>query len=98
LQGVAADRGATRIVVIGSSVSLGNAGIQLGANADFANLAVNWLLSRDIRLNDIPPRAITEYRLNVTAKQMETLRWIFLAGTPVGTLLLGVVVWIRRRK
>jgi ABC-2 type transport system permease protein len=98
IQGVASDRGATRIVVLGSSMTFGNAVIQAGANADLANLAVNWLLSRDVRLTDIPPRAITEYRINVTKKQMATLRWIFLAAAPGGALLLGGIVWIRRRK
>jgi len=98
IQGVASDRGATRMVVVGSSVSLANAVMLAGANADFANIAVNWLLSRDVILGDIPPRAIAEYRINVTKEQMRTLRWIFLAGAPGGALMLGGIVWIRRRK
>jgi hypothetical protein len=97
IQGVADDRGATRIIVMGSSVSLANIGFDSSANADFAILAVNWLLNRDQLLTDIPPRAITEYRLTVTEKQMSTLRWIFLAAAPGAALGLGCIVWLKRR-
>lgn len=99
IQGVAADRGATRIVVASSSVSFGNGAIEMnGNNGDFAQLAANWLLSRDILLSDIQPRAITEFQLTATASQMKTLRWIFLAAAPGGALLIGIIVWLRRRK
>jgi hypothetical protein len=97
IQGVSADRGATRIVVFGSSVSLGNAALNYAANADFATLAMNWLLNRDVLLSEIPPRAITEYRLTVTDKQMRTMRWVFLAGAPGAALAIGCIVWLKRR-
>jgi hypothetical protein len=96
IQGVAADRGSTRIVAIGSSVSMGNGAFNYVANADFANLAVNWLLSREFHA-DIPPRAMTEYRLTVTERQVKTLRWIFLGAAPVGLLALGGIVWLKPR-
>lgn len=98
IQGVAADRGATRVVAIGSSAALANRILTEGANADFAILAANWLLSRDVFLSgEIPPRAIAEYRINVTEQQMKTLRMVFLGAAPWGALLVGVVVWMRRR-
>lgn len=98
IQGLAADRGATRLVVLGSSAGLANRVITEGANADFAILAANWLLSRDVYLSgDIPPRAIAEYRVNVTEEQMTRLRQIFLGGAPGAALLVGLFVWIRRR-
>src|SRR2546426_9355284 len=39
IPGVAADRGSTRLVVVGDSFFLANAPIELDANRDFANLA-----------------------------------------------------------
>jgi hypothetical protein len=96
IQGVAADRGSTRLVVVGSSISFVNGVFNEVANADFANLAVNWLLSREMRA-EIPPRAMSEYRITVTERQMKTLRWIFLAVAPLGVLALGGIVWLKRR-
>lgn len=97
IQGVAADKGATRLVVVGSSTAFANAAIETAANADFATLVVNWLLNRDVLLTDIPPRAIKEYTLSITQQQMRTLRWIFMFGAPAAALLIGGVVWLRRR-
>jgi hypothetical protein len=97
IQGVAADNGATRIVVVGSSVMFANAPLAEAANADFATLSLNWLLNRDVFLADIPPRAITEYTLSITEHQMRTLRWIFMFGAPAAALLIGGIVWLRRR-
>ena len=74
-----------------------NAMIQNAANADFATLAANWLFNRDALLTEIPPRAITEYTLSITEQQMRTLRWIFMFGAPAAALLIGGVVWLRRR-
>ena len=98
IQGVAADKGATRMVVIGSSISFANAPFDSAANADFATLAVNWLLNRDVLLSEIPPRAISEYTLSITQRQMQTLRWVFLGAAPGAAMLIGVIVWFRRRK
>jgi hypothetical protein len=98
IQGVAADKGATRIVVVGSSVMFANAPLAYqAANADFATLIVNWLLNRDALLMEIPPRAVKEYTLSITEHQMRTLRWIFMFGAPATALLIGGIVWLRRR-
>lgn len=97
IQGVVADKGVTRIVAIGSSTMFANQPLATAANADFATLALNWLLNRDVFLTDIPPRAITEYTLNITEHQMRTLQWIFLGAAPTAAMLIGVIVWLRRR-
>jgi len=97
IQGVAADKGATRIVVVGSSVMFANAPLMAAANADFATLSLNWLLNRDVFLSDIPPRAITEYTMSITEHQMRTLAWIFLGLAPTAAMLIGFFVWLRRR-
>ncbi len=97
LRGVAADRGATRVVAIGDSIFLGNETIDKVGNYEFANLAVNWLLSRNELIGALGPRPIREYKLTMTRAEMNNLRLGLLAGMPGGVLLLGAVVWFRRR-
>jgi len=65
IAGVAADRGSTRLVVVGDSFFLANANIDFEANRDFAYLAVNWLLDRS-QLMNIGPRPVREYRISLT--------------------------------
>ena len=91
------DRGSTRMIVTGDSYFLGNKLIEAAANRDFAWHAINWLLDRSQLLGGIGPRKITEYTLTVTQGQMTNMRWLVLAGIPGGVLLLGLLVWFRRR-
>jgi gliding motility-associatede transport system auxiliary component len=97
IPGVNPDRGSTRIVVAGDSFFLGNANIELVGNRDFANLTVNWLLDRS-QLQAIGPRPVREYRILLTQSQMQAARWVLLGGMPGSVLLLGLLVWARRRK
>jgi hypothetical protein len=97
-KGVAAERGATRLLVVGDSIFLGNAWIEAYANRDFAGYAANWLLDRPVLLAGVPPKSISEYRLMISNLQLQTVQWILLAAIPGGVLLLGGVVWLRRRK
>jgi hypothetical protein len=89
--------GSTRIVVCGDSLFLSNQLIDLEANRDFAHQAVNWLLARTEMLGGIGPRPVTEYRLSMTETQMMMVRWILLVGMPASVLVLGGLVWLRRR-
>jgi hypothetical protein len=98
LAGVAANRGVTRIVVIGDSSAFANDALSHSesANRDFANLTLAWLLDRSQFLA-LGPRPLREYRLALTARQMQTLQVTVLGVLPGGTLLLGMAVWLRRR-
>jgi hypothetical protein len=96
IQGVGPDRGSTRIVVAGDSFFLGNAAIESEANRDFASLAVNWLLDRT-QLLAIGPRPVHSYKIAMTESQMRKVRWILLGGMPGAVMLLGGLVWLRRR-
>ncbi len=96
IKGVTAERGTTRMVVVGESVFLGNQMIDSAANRDFAAHMVNWLLDRSYLLA-VPPRAIAEFKLNMTESQLGAAQWILLAGMPGFALLLGLAVWLRRR-
>ena len=97
-KGVAAERGATRILVTGDSLFLGNERIESGANRDFASHAADWLLARPLLLEGIGPKSITEYRLLISNVQSQTVQLILLVAMPGGILLLGGLVWLRRRK
>ncbi|MBU6399271.1 MAG: Gldg family protein [Verrucomicrobia bacterium] len=97
IQGVRADRGAARLVVVGESLFLANQWIEAKANRDFAALAADWLLDRRQLLGGIGPRPITQYRILLTDTQLRRVRWILLAGLPGGVLVLGLLVWWVRR-
>ena len=72
--------------------------IDSAANSDFAVQAVNWLLDRSELMAGIGPRPIAEYKLTITASELSKVLWLLLAGMPGLVLLLGLVVWARRRK
>ncbi|MDB6031887.1 MAG: ABC-type uncharacterized transport system [Verrucomicrobiales bacterium] len=91
------DRGSTRILVCGDSLFLANAIIDHNSNHDFASHALNWLLARNDLLVPLAPRPVKEYRLNMTDSQRTAAGWLLLAGMPGSVLLLGSMVWLRRR-
>jgi ABC-2 type transport system permease protein len=91
-------RGNTRMVVVGDSIFLGNTLIASGGNRDFLNSTLNWLLDRPQLLEGIGPRPVTEFRLLITQKQQQHLRWWLLAALPGGVLFFGWLVWLVRRK
>ncbi len=100
VQNVINNRGSTRIVAVGDSCFLDNEWID-GTTADnrqFAGYAANWLLDRTQLLAGIGPRRVEQYKIVMTATQLETAEWILLGGMPGGALLLGGLVWLRRRK
>jgi hypothetical protein len=97
VKGVITERGTTRMVIVGDSIFLANHQIESAANRDFAQLAVNWLLDRPTLVEGIGPQQITEYRLVMTTSQLQGAKLILLGGMPGTVLLLGGLVWLRRR-
>ncbi len=98
IRNVSAERGATRIVVAGDSLFLNNNNIDREANHEFATHAINWLLARNDLLVAVPPRPIAEYKLTMTEAQLSAARWILMGSFPGAVLLLGGLVWLRRRR
>ena len=96
--GVVNPRGNARIIVTGDSMFLGNTAIEFGSNRDFLNAAVNWLVDRPQLVEGIGPRSITEFRLLLSDRQQQQLRWLLLGTLPGGVLFLGWLVWLVRRK
>ncbi len=97
-RGVATERGSMRMVVIGDSFFLANTAIELYANRDFAELAINWLLDRSELLEGVGPRPVQEFRISMTKAQLQSVQWILLGAMPGAILALGGLVWLRRRK
>ncbi|MGB7768898.1 MAG: GldG family protein [Verrucomicrobiia bacterium] len=98
VKGVASASSGTRMVVVGDSLFLDNQLIEYGANRDFVGYAVNWLLARPTLLKGVGPRPVVEFRLLMTQVQQRNVRWLLLGALPGGVLLLGGLVWLRRRK
>jgi ABC-type uncharacterized transport system involved in gliding motility auxiliary subunit len=96
IAGVGPDRASTRMVVVGESIFLGNTLMNWEANRDFASLTVNWLVDRS-HLLQLGPRPLQEYRITLTQAQMQMVNWLLLAVFPGSVMLLGVLVWFRRR-
>jgi ABC-type uncharacterized transport system involved in gliding motility auxiliary subunit len=97
IKDVITERGATRMVIAGDSLFLANRQIESAANRDFAGNAVNWLLERTHLLAGLGPRPIREHSLLMTKTQLHQAQWVLLAGLPGSVLVLGGLVWLRRR-
>ncbi|MEA2068150.1 MAG: Gldg family protein [Verrucomicrobiota bacterium] len=105
--GVAVERGATqkmldvqikpsRMVVFGDSDFVAN-GSLVGGNEDLFMSALNWLLDRE-ELMAISPKPIEEVKLSLSRKQLRRMFWLNVAGIPAIAVVLGLLVWLRRRK
>jgi hypothetical protein len=95
--GVAAGSGTARLVVVGDHLMFGNDALtHVPGNVDFAELTLAWLLDRTQMLA-IGPKPVREYRLYLTPAQHGTIRWTLLGVLPGSVLLVGFVVWMRRR-
>lgn len=96
--GVVTERGTTRALIVGDSFFLNNHMINSAGNRDFLGYAVNWLLERPELMQGLGPRPVKDYQLAMTAKQLQSTRWLMLAAIPGSVLALGGLVWLRRRK
>jgi hypothetical protein len=97
VQGVVSERGTTAIVVAGDSSFLNNSYIDFADNRDFASFVVSWLLDQNQLLQGVGPHVVKEYTLMMTRSQIDQIRWIYLGAMPGGVMLLGFLVWLRRR-
>jgi hypothetical protein len=98
MKGATPQRGTTRILVVGDSIFLGNAMIEIDANREFAFYAVDWLLDRNLLLEGMGPRSVSAHKLEMTPSQTQSVQWLLLGAMPGGILLFGGMVWFRRRK
>jgi hypothetical protein len=92
------ERGATRMIVAGDSIFLANHQIDLLANRDFAECALNWLVDRTQLVEGIAERPVIEFRLAMTRAQRQAADWLLLGAMPGAVLAMGCLVWVRRRR
>ncbi|MBL9166301.1 MAG: GldG family protein [Verrucomicrobiales bacterium] len=98
LPGVDAARGgASRLVVVGDSLFLGNQLIASARNSAFAQSAINWLVDRSLLLADVGTQPYHEFRLSMKESEQRLLMVMFLVGMPGAVLAFGFFVWLRRR-
>jgi ABC-type uncharacterized transport system involved in gliding motility auxiliary subunit len=85
-----------RLVIIGDSDFLADGHV---ANAGNLTLAVNtflWLTEREASLG-IPPRSMTASSLYLSAGQLAAVAWTVFIIMPGLVIIIGVIVWRRRR-
>jgi ABC-type uncharacterized transport system involved in gliding motility auxiliary subunit len=58
---------------------------------------LNWLLDREV-LMAIAPKPIEEVKLSLSQKQLRGMFWLNVAAIPAVAVVLGLLVWMRRRK
>jgi hypothetical protein len=98
IKDVIAERGTTRIVVVGDSLFLSNQEIGKLGNRHFAQYAIGWLLERPQLIKGPGPRPLRSFQIVMTKAQLQSAEWALLAGLPGGVLAFGSLVWLRRRR
>ncbi len=86
----------TRLVVFGDSDFAGNASLTLGGNSDLFLNSVNWLAEEE-ELISIRPKPPVSRVLVLSPGQARFLQYSSVIFLPVAVLLVGAVVWWRRR-
>ncbi len=87
-----------RLVVIGTSSFVNNQNIAANAgNADFFLNSLNWLLRRELQIA-VSPKTPQEFRLDMTQRQVMIISGLTIGGLPLAVALLGLAVWMRRRR
>ena len=95
-RGVDVDIGVTRMVVIGTSRFVDNSSLG-GGNLDLFMNSVNWLLQRE-QLLAVSPKMPDEFRLDMSLGQQHAVYTLVIGGLPLLVAIIGVVVWLSRRK
>lgn len=85
------------MVVVGDADFASNSQMQNVPNATFLANMLNWLVERET-LVGIPPKAPEQVRLSLTRGELIRISWFVLAVLPGLAMLLGVLVYLRRRR
>ena len=84
------------MVIFGNSQFMMNTQINNLGNKDFLLNSVHWLLRKE-NLISITAKTPENAHLTMTAQEMSSLFWKFVLGIPISVLVVGGVVWSRRR-
>jgi len=86
----------TRLIVIGDSDFASNLHIRNGGNGDLFLNSVNWLAEEE-NLISIRPKPYSFKKLLVNQNELRFIRYSSLVFLPLLMLILGGVIWWRRR-
>jgi ABC-type microcin C transport system permease subunit YejE len=96
-----APEGAGRVIAFGNSRFLTNGFLDSPdagpANMDLGLNAVNWLVGREEAI-DVRPRAVYENRVDLLKGELATIAIYVLGVMPLAGALLGLMVWLVRRR
>ena len=91
-------RSSSRMVVLGNADFIRDESLTRSApNTNFLLLCINWLTDRQTLLA-IPPKESPIYLLDLRPAQMNEIILIVVGGIPLLAALLGVFVWVARRR
>ena len=86
-----------RIVVVGSGSFLANAYSGNGGNLDLGINMVNWLANEE-KLIAIQPRSVKDSAVTLSKTGLAIISGVFLLVLPALLILVGGVIWWRRRR
>lgn len=92
-----ATKSRTRLVVFGDASFADNGGIANAANLYLVTGAANWVMEREA-LVAIPPRAADQLAVTLSRTDIAGVAFFVLLVLPLSAILLGLAVWIRRRR
>ncbi len=85
----------SRLIVVGNSAFVGNDAMR-EADLDFVLSSINWLLDRE-PLIGIAPKAVHNFALSLSEKQIGDLALLTMGVIPAVAALFGVFAWFKRR-
>lgn len=86
-----------RVVIVGDADFLSNRYLGNGSNLEIGTNLFNWL-SHDDHLISISPRPAPDTRLELSTPQQLFIAVFFLLALPLGLLVIGLRIWLQRRK
>jgi ABC-type uncharacterized transport system involved in gliding motility auxiliary subunit len=85
-----------RLFVVGSSTFLTNQNLDT-VSVDFFTGALNWMVKKDSPIG-ISPKTPREYAIKLSPLTLRSVAWITSGLVPLLALIVGISVWISRRK
>ena len=87
-----------RLVAVGTSGFVDNANLStVPGNVDFFMNCLNWLLQRE-SLIAVAPKTPQEFSLDMSPAQVRMVYLLTMGGLPLTVAIIGIVVWLRRRR
>lgn len=88
----------SNVVAVGSEGLLSDTYLQYSQyqNSEYFISVINGLTGKTAGIT-ITPKTITGNVFDITQQQKTALKWTFCLGVPVVVLVVGIVIWVRRK-